>query len=75
MTWDDGEPAIGPVFTPKLEDLLGPARHPAEPLTSRHEAIAASLQAVFERAVVPRAPRALTRGRGSRGSAWRAAAR
>ena len=28
MTWDDGEPAIGRVFTPKLEDLLGPARHP-----------------------------------------------
>ena len=51
MTWDDGAPAIDPVFRPKLEELLGPARHPAEPLTSRHEAIAASLQAVFERAV------------------------
>ena len=51
MTWDDGAPAIDPVFLPKLEDLLGPARHPAEPLTSRHEAIAASLQSVFERAV------------------------
>jgi len=51
MTWDDGAPAIAPVFLPKLEDLLGPSRHPTEPLTPRHEAIAASLQSVFERAV------------------------
>ena len=28
MTWDDGEPTIGRVFTPKLEALLGPARQP-----------------------------------------------
>ena len=28
MTWDDGEPKIGRVFTPKLEALLGPARRP-----------------------------------------------
>ncbi len=48
MTWDDGEPTIGPVFTPRLEELLGPARRTDEPLESRHEAIAASLQAVFE---------------------------
>src|SRR6185436_13539385 len=26
MTWEDGEPSIGTVFTPKLETLLGPAR-------------------------------------------------
>lgn len=50
MTWEDGEPTIGPVFTPKVEALLGPARKPGEPLEARHEAIAASLQAVFERA-------------------------
>ena len=48
MTWDDGEPVIGQAFTPKLEELLGPARGADEPLTARHEAIAASLQAVFE---------------------------
>ena len=51
MTWDDGEPVIERVFTERLERELGPARHPDEPLTARHEAIAASLQAVFERAV------------------------
>ena len=50
MTWDDGEPTIGPVYTRKLEELLGPARKPDEPLEPKHEAIAASLQAVFEEA-------------------------
>jgi carbamoyltransferase len=52
MTWEDGEPTIGTVFTPKLEQLLGPARQPSEPLTARHEALAASLQAVFEDAAM-----------------------
>jgi len=51
MTWDAGAPVIGPVFTPRLEALLGPARRPDEPLEPRHEAIAASLQVVFEEAV------------------------
>jgi carbamoyltransferase len=50
MTWGDGEPALGPVFTPKLEALLGPKRRSDEPLDERHEAIAASLQAVYEEA-------------------------
>jgi carbamoyltransferase len=51
MTWDDGEPTIGPVYNPNLEALLGgPARKPDEPITPRHEAIAASLQVVFEEA-------------------------
>ena len=50
MTWADGEPKIGRVFTPKLEALLGPARRPDEPLEPKHEAIAASLQAAFENA-------------------------
>ena len=50
MTWDGGEPKLGAVFRPKLEGLLGPARRPDEPLTASHEAIAASLQQVFEEA-------------------------
>ena len=50
MSWDDGEPKLDPVFSEKLESLLGPARRPEDALTPRHEAIAASLQAVFERA-------------------------
>jgi carbamoyltransferase len=50
MTWDEGEPTIGPVYSEKLVRLLGPARRPEEPVTPRHEAIAASLQVVFEEA-------------------------
>jgi len=50
MSWEDGEPTMEPVYTPKLEALLGPARRPQDPLESRHEAIAASLQVVFEEA-------------------------
>jgi len=52
MTWDDGEPTMGPVYTPKLEQLIGSARKPEEPLEVRHEAIAASLQLVFEEAAL-----------------------
>ncbi|MGH9172984.1 MAG: carbamoyltransferase family protein [Vicinamibacterales bacterium] len=50
MTWEDGEPAIDRVFSNELEQELGPARRPDEPVTPRHEAIAASLQVVFETA-------------------------
>jgi len=52
MTWDDGEPTLGPVFTRKLETLLGPARRSDEALQPKHEAIAASLQVAFEHAAV-----------------------
>ena len=51
MSWNDEEPTIGPVLSKKLEELLGPARQPEEPVLARHEAIAASLQVVFEDAV------------------------
>ena len=52
MTWEDGEPTLGNVFTPKLESLLGPARRRDEPLEAKHEAIASSLQVAFERAAL-----------------------
>jgi carbamoyltransferase len=52
MNWEEGEPTLGPVFTRKLETLLGPARKPDEPLQPKHEAIAASLQTAFERAAI-----------------------
>ncbi len=48
MTWEDGEPALGLVFTPALEELLGPARKPGEELTQRHKDFAVSLQQVYE---------------------------
>jgi carbamoyltransferase len=48
MTWEDGAPELGTIFTPALEELLGPARRPGEELTQRHKDLAASLQAVYE---------------------------
>jgi carbamoyltransferase len=48
MTWEDGSPELGLVYTPKLEQLLGPPRRPDEELTQRHRDLAASLQAVYE---------------------------
>jgi carbamoyltransferase len=50
MTWDDCEPTVDTVYTPRLEALLGPARRADEALEPRHEAIAASLQVIFEEA-------------------------
>jgi carbamoyltransferase len=51
MTWDDGEPRVDDVFSPRMEELLGPVRRPDEPVERRHEDLAASLQLVFEEAV------------------------
>jgi carbamoyltransferase len=51
MTWEDGEPTMGPVYSPKLEALLGPARGANEKVGERHEDLAASLQVVHEEAV------------------------
>ncbi|HEY2736870.1 MAG TPA: carbamoyltransferase N-terminal domain-containing protein, partial [Thermoanaerobaculia bacterium] len=48
MTWDDGAPVLGPLFTPALEELLGPARQPRDELEQRHKDLAASLQLVYE---------------------------
>ncbi len=48
LTWEAGRPTVDRVYTPKLEALLGPARKPGDPLEPRHEAVAASLQTVFE---------------------------
>jgi carbamoyltransferase len=48
MVWENGEPRIGTVFSPALEQLLGPARKRDEPLTERHHDLAASAQALYE---------------------------
>jgi carbamoyltransferase len=50
MTWDEGEPTIGTLFSPQLAELLGPPRQPRGELTERHRDVAASLQAVLEEA-------------------------
>ncbi len=48
MTWEGGEPMIDNLYSAKLEELLGPARRPEEPVEKKHEDIAASLQAAYE---------------------------
>jgi len=50
MSWDDGEPVVGPLWSEKLRDLLGPERAAGSDLTDRHRNIAASLQAMYEEA-------------------------
>jgi carbamoyltransferase len=48
MTWDEGSPTIGRIFSDKFIDTFGVAREKGEPLDSRHEDIAASLQLRLE---------------------------
>ena len=48
MSWLDGEPKLGDVFSNKLVDLLGHPREKDEKIDSRHMDIASSTQIVFE---------------------------
>jgi carbamoyltransferase len=48
MTWDGGEPVIGPVYSRKMIDVFGPARIPQSKLEPRHADLAASVQTVLE---------------------------
>ncbi|NJL60698.1 MAG: carbamoyltransferase [Methylacidiphilales bacterium] len=48
MKWDRGEPIVKPFHSQELEKMLGKMRHPEAELTSKHQNIAASLQAVTE---------------------------
>ena len=48
--WSGGEPHVGTLYSPALEELLGPARAKDEPLTDRHRDIARSTQAMYEEA-------------------------
>jgi carbamoyltransferase len=50
MTWDESEPTLAPVYTSRMNDLLGLSRRPDAPLESQHADIAASLQQVYEEA-------------------------
>ena len=48
MEFDDGYPKIGPVFTEKMEKLLGEKRAKDDPINQRHKDIAHSLQVRYE---------------------------
>jgi carbamoyltransferase len=49
--WSGGSPEFVDLFTPALEELLGPRRAPNEPLQDRHRDIARSVQAMYEEAL------------------------
>ena len=48
MSWENGEPKLGIVYSNKLLDVLGPARVPRSEIEQMHKDIAASAQAVLE---------------------------
>ncbi len=48
--WTSGVPEFADLYSPALEELLGPRRRPAEPLEDRHRDIACSVQAMYEEA-------------------------
>lgn len=48
--WENGEPVVGTLYSPKLEELFGPARRKDDELTTRHLDIARSVQAMYEEA-------------------------
>jgi carbamoyltransferase len=48
MTWLDGSPEIGDVYSRRLAGLLGAPRLPGEPVSQHHMDLAASAQAAYE---------------------------
>jgi carbamoyltransferase len=48
--WEAGSPTCGILYSRQLENLLGPARAPEQPLEDRHRNLAFATQAVFEEA-------------------------
>ncbi len=50
MTWEGGEPEIGPVYSDVMEKEFGGARNNKDPISKQHENIASSMQAMYEEA-------------------------
>jgi carbamoyltransferase len=48
MTWDEGSPRIGRIYSDKLIETFGPAREPSGELTGHYEDVAAAVQKHFE---------------------------
>jgi carbamoyltransferase len=51
MTWNDGEPVIGTIYSERLRELIGASREPRTEVEKRHQNIASSLQHRLEEAV------------------------
>jgi carbamoyltransferase len=54
MSWEDGEPVLGPLWSPRFTDAFGPPRAPGAEVTDRDRDLAASLQVVYEEALFER---------------------
>ncbi len=50
MTWQDGGPTLGTLFSPKMIELFGQPREPRTEITQQHMDVAASMQAILEEA-------------------------
>ncbi len=50
MTFQEGSPVIGTMYSSKFADLFGPPRQPRTEITKHHQDVAATLQAVLEEA-------------------------
>ena len=50
MLWEDSEPILGHAYSDRLIEKFGPERRYGEPITEHHQDIAASLQAMYEKA-------------------------
>jgi carbamoyltransferase len=48
MTWDEGSPTIGRIYSDKLIETLGPARTPRSEITGHYEDVAAAMQKRLE---------------------------
>ncbi|HEY2074116.1 MAG TPA: carbamoyltransferase [Gaiellaceae bacterium] len=48
MTWDDGSPTIGRIYSDKLVETFGPAREPGAEITAHHMSVAAAMQKRLE---------------------------
>jgi carbamoyltransferase len=48
MSWDEGSPYIGRVYSDKLIEVFGPPRQSQDEITQRHRDVAASLQKCLE---------------------------
>jgi carbamoyltransferase len=48
--WDNGSPTFDDLFSPAMEELLGPRRQKDAPLEQRHRDLARSAQVVYEEA-------------------------
>lgn len=48
--WQGGSPHVSTLYSPALEELIGPARGKDEPLADRHRDLARSVQGMYEEA-------------------------